>query len=114
VLEGVSLPATRDELVAYATAQDRDAASELMLIPDREYGYLDEVGEALVRTQPAPVAPEPRPKVESGGPPGGGEYTNPEPESGAVRTNAPPDNPASKQIEAQSETLKKQQARQEA
>jgi hypothetical protein len=114
VLEGVSLPATRDELIAYASLHDREAASELMRISDREYGYLDEVGEELARTRPAPLAPEPQPRPESGEPPGGSEYTNPEPESGAVRTDAPPDNPASKQIEAQSETLKKQQARQEA
>ena len=114
MLEGVSLPATRDQLVAYASSQDREAASELLGIPEREYGYLDEVGEELVRTRPAPLAPEPLPHPESGQPPGGPEYTNAQPVSGEVRSDAPPDNPASKQIEAQSETLKKQQARQEA
>jgi hypothetical protein len=114
MLEGVTLPATRDALVAYASSQDREAASELMRIPDREYTYLDEVGEELARTRPVPLAPAPPPRPESGEPPGGSEYTNPQPVSGGVRSDAPPDNPASKQIEAQSETLKKQQARQEA
>jgi hypothetical protein len=113
VLEGVRLPATRDQLVAYASSHDRAAASELMRIPDREYGYLDEVGEELAGTRPAPLAAKPMPQPESGEPPGGNEYTNPQPVSGAVRTDAPADNPASKQIDAQSETLKKQQANQE-
>jgi hypothetical protein len=113
LLEGIRLPATRDDLVAYASALDREAGSELLQIADREYGYLDEVGEELARTRPAPLAPEPVPRAESGQPPGGVEYTNPQPESGQVRTDAPPEYPASKQIEAQSQVLKKQQAKQQ-
>ncbi len=85
MLEGVRLPAARRDLVAYASAQDREAGSQLMQIADREYGYLDEVGEQLARTQPAPPAQQPLPRPESG---------------------QPPD-------EAQSETLKTQTASQE-
>jgi hypothetical protein len=113
VLEGAPLPATRDALVAYASRHDRDAADALMRIPDREYAFIDEVGEELARTHPAPPAAEPLPRPESGGPPGGSDYTNPQPVSGQVDPAAPPDYPASKQIEAQAETLKKQQSRQE-
>ena len=53
VLEGVKLPATRDELVRYAETQDAQAARELASISDREYERLDEVGEELAPTQPA-------------------------------------------------------------
>jgi hypothetical protein len=113
LLEGIPLPASRDRLIAYASLQDAEAAVELREIAEREYHSLDEVGEQLVRTQPAPPAAMPLPKPESGDVPGGEEYTNPTPESGHVRTAAPPDYPASVQIEAQSETLKKQNAEQE-
>jgi hypothetical protein len=52
VLEGVRLPATRDELVRYARSQDQAAARELLAIPDRSYERLDDVGEALRPVQP--------------------------------------------------------------
>ena len=113
VLEGVSLPAQRAELVAYAALQDAEAAADLERIEAREYKTLDEVGEVLVRTQPRPPAEVPVPAPESGVVPGGKEYLNPHPESGAVREDAPPDYPASKQIEAAAATVKKQQAEQE-
>ena len=52
VLEGVRLPATRGELMAYAGRWDTAAASELLAIGDRAYDRIDEVGEALLRVQP--------------------------------------------------------------
>lgn len=114
LLEGVALPATRDELVAYAALQDARAAVELGELPERAYRSIDEVGELLARTQPAPPAAALLPRPESGEPPGGPDYTNPSPESGAVRAGGPPDNPASQQIDAQAQTLQRQQAQQEA
>jgi Protein of unknown function (DUF2795) len=53
VLEGIRLPATRDELVSYARRWDPGAASELSVLPERSYTRIDEVGEALLRVQPA-------------------------------------------------------------
>jgi hypothetical protein len=108
VLEGVTLPATRDELVHYAALHDAAAAVELERIPDREYESIDEVGEALSPTQPVHSTEDWLPKPESGKPPGGDDYLRPFPESGQVRTDAPPDNPPQKAIEKASETQKKQ------
>ena len=85
VLEGVRLPATREELIAYALREDGDAAVALGRIPDRAYDRIDAVGEALRRTSPRTRAPERLPKPESGLPPGGADYVTPHPESGAVR-----------------------------
>jgi hypothetical protein len=108
VLEGVRLPATRAELVRYAALHDTKAAVELEAIEDRTYERIDDVGEQLLRVQPAPPAEQPLPREESGLPPGGEDYVNPKPRSGAVRAGAPPDNPAQKQIDAASETVKQQ------
>jgi hypothetical protein len=109
VLEGVTLPATRDELVHYAALQDADAAVELEIIPDRTYERLDEVGEELAPTQPVRPREQRLPKPESGKPPGGDDYLLPFPESGEVRTDAPPGNPPQKAIDKASQTLKNQQ-----
>jgi hypothetical protein len=98
VLEGITLPASR---------------AELETIPDREFTTIDEVGEELVRTQPRPPAEVPSPRPESGVVPGGEEYLNPHPRSGAVRADAPPDLPASEQIAAAAATVKAQKAEQE-
>ena len=54
VLEGIRLPASRDELVAYAAQYDTSAGEALQRIPTRTYRSIDEVGEALVGTQPRP------------------------------------------------------------
>jgi hypothetical protein len=108
VLEGVPLPATRAALIRYASLHDSAAAVELEQIADRTYDRLDDVGEQLLRVQPAPPAEQPLPRAESGAPPGGDDYVNPKPKSGAVRVDAPADYPAQKQIDAASETLKKQ------
>jgi Protein of unknown function (DUF2795) len=114
LLEGVPLPAHKRELVEYARSQDDRMADELASLPDREYRSLDEVGEALAPVQP----PQPHseavvPREESDAPPGGENYVQPHPEPGAVRHDAPPDNPPQKTLETQSSTQKKQLERQE-
>jgi Protein of unknown function (DUF2795) len=47
MLEGIRLPATRDELVACAEREDAAAAAELARIPDVTYDRIDAVGNAL-------------------------------------------------------------------
>lgn len=87
LLEGVALPATKQELLDYALRQSGDGW-ELTLIeelPEREYASLDEVGEALSPVQPARQERQREPKPESGLPPGSEAYTDPSPEPGAVR-----------------------------
>ena len=83
VLEGIKLPASRDELVRHAAREDRDAASALLQIEDRTYGRIDEVGEELAATQPVPHATVPLPRPESGEPPGGAGYVRSAPPPGA-------------------------------
>lgn len=112
VLEGVKLPATRDELVRYADKEDPQAARELERISDREYERLDDVGEELSPTQPVRAQEPATPRPESGKPPGGDDYLRPFPESGAVRDDAPPDNPPQKAIGKAQATVKKQKAAQ--
>ena len=79
VLEGVALPAGRAELEDYARRQGADAETleRLRRLPDREFRFLDEVGEALDPVQPG-FAPPPvdSPKPSSGDPLGGDHYTN--------------------------------------
>lgn len=111
VLEGVKLPATRDELVRYAALQDAEAAVELERISNREYESIDEVGEQLAPTSPVRRAEVRLPKAESGEPPGGEDYVRPFPESGRVRADAPPGNPPEKAIEKASRMQKQQQER---
>src|SRR5437899_7022200 len=85
VLEGITLPATREQLVRYAALQDAEAAVELERVPAREYSSIDEVGEELAHTQPHLPAPNQLPHPESGRPPGGADYVNPDPRPGAIR-----------------------------
>jgi hypothetical protein len=91
LLEGVPLPAAKQELVDYASRQEnRGVGSLLERLPEREYRSLDEVGEALLPVQPnwsSPDAHEPQP--ESGEPPGGDAYTDASAEPGAVRERGP-------------------------
>jgi Protein of unknown function (DUF2795) len=114
LLEGVPLPASKQELVAHARRHDAEAARFLEPLPDREYRSLDEVGEAL-----APVQPPRRkantelPREESGEPPGGAAYVDPAPGPGAIRDSAPPWNPPQKTLEQQTQTQNEQQQRQE-
>jgi len=83
VLEGVRLPATRGELIAYARRWDPVAASELEVIPDRAYDRIDEVGEALLRVQPVAESEVRLPRSESGLPSGGDSYVLGQQEAGA-------------------------------
>jgi len=113
VLEGVALPAKKRDLIAYAREQDESAIDDLRQLPDREYASLDEVGEALAPVQPSWLQPvPPPPHEESGEPPGGDAYLDPNAEPGAVRPSGPASNPPQKTLEQQSKTQKQQQERQ--
>ena len=72
LLEGVPLPASRQELLDRARREGAGPAELALLegLPDREYSSLDEVG---------------HPKLESGEPPGGSAYTDASEEPGWVR-----------------------------
>jgi Protein of unknown function (DUF2795) len=116
LLEGVSLPATRQELVDYALDQDDGYRfrGDLESLPDRQYRRLDEVGEELVGVQPtSPQASPHLPRDESGLPPGGDAYTDPAAEPGAVRPDWPEDNPPQQVLEQQTAIQKTQQQRQQ-
>ena len=113
LLEGVALPARKRDLLDYARREDPDAAQRLQALPEGEYRSLDEVGEALTAVQPQPIPREAQtPREESDLPPGGDDYLNPNPEPGAVRHDAPPDNPPQKALEQQTKAQKQQQKRQ--
>ncbi|HZQ83112.1 MAG TPA: DUF2795 domain-containing protein [Gaiellaceae bacterium] len=109
VLEGIPLPATKSDLIAYARAQDPAVVSDLEGLPDELFRRLDEVGELLMRVPSAPK-PGPRlPRAESGVPPGGADYLTPFPDdTGKVRHDAPPANPPQKAIEQQTKRQKRQ------
>jgi uncharacterized protein DUF2795 len=92
VLEGVALPAPRQELLEYALLQGVSAELFTLLeaIPEREYGSIDEVAETIAPVQPSPSPEEPTlPNEESGPPPGGEAYTDPSAEPGTVRERGP-------------------------
>jgi Protein of unknown function (DUF2795) len=113
VLEGITLPAGKAQLVAYASRVDRSFASDLDLLPDGRYDNIDAVAEQLLAVQPAHGSRTPPPKPESGNPPGGPDYLEAFPaDTGYVRHDAPPDNPPQKAIEEASKTRKRQQAAQ--
>jgi hypothetical protein len=88
LLEGVLLPAEKAELLEYAVRQRAEPQfiAALRALPERSFESLDEVGEELVRVQP-PAGRDgaPAPREESGDPPGGGAYTDPDPDTGQVR-----------------------------
>lgn len=88
LLEGVPLPIERKGLVEYA--EHAGAApwqiGALRSLPERRWDTIDAVAEHLAPVQPPFEHEEPHePSDESGAPPGGSDYTNPRPESGAVR-----------------------------
>jgi Protein of unknown function (DUF2795) len=113
VLEGVPLPAKKSQLIDYARTQDESVVTDLQRLPDREYSSLDDVGEALAPVQPQSQQADPqKPREESGEPPGGDAYTDPSPESGAVRPSAPASNPPEKALQQQTKTQKQQQEKQ--
>src|SRR3954453_19662263 len=114
LLQGVDLPANKQDLITYARAQDEQAAGELTALPNREYRSLDEVGEALSPVQPSSGQPPAQlPHEESDTPPGGDDYLDPNAEPGAVRPSGPASNPPQKALEEQTKTQKKQQQRQQ-
>lgn len=78
-LSGAALPASKDELVAYAERQERggEVAERLRRLPEREFRAFQDVGEELEPRQPEAWKqgpPTKLPKVESGAPPGHGAY----------------------------------------
>jgi hypothetical protein len=78
-LSGVALPASKDELIAYARDQERGGpvAERLRALPEREYRALQDVGEELEPRQPEAWRREPPtrlPREESDLPPGGDAY----------------------------------------
>jgi hypothetical protein len=88
ILEGVALPAEKAELLEYAVRQRAEPQfiAALRALPDRKYASVDEVGEELVRVQPpSGNYGIPAPREESGEPPGGNDYTDPDPDTGQVR-----------------------------
>jgi hypothetical protein len=91
LLEGVPLPAGKQELLDYAYAQDGHRLTPLLgQLPEREFRSLDEVGEALRPVQPEWSRPAPHEsKPESGTQPGGAAYTDASAEPGAVREGGP-------------------------
>lgn len=115
VLEGVSLPANRADLLAYARAQDPSILRDLEALPDEEFDRLDAVGELLTLQPSAPKPPEhglPRP--ESGKPPGGDDYLTAHPtDTGKVHHDAPRTNPPQAALEEASNTQKKQKKEQD-
>ena len=77
LLEGVPLPADKARLLAYAVRQRAEPAylAALRALPEREYGSLTEVAEAIAPVQPqAHDGSPPGPREESGEPPGGDAY----------------------------------------
>jgi hypothetical protein len=58
LLEGMPLPARRDEIVEHAEVEgaDEDLLAALRALPDHEYESADEVGEALNPIEPNPSA----------------------------------------------------------
>ena len=91
LLEGVPLPAKKEELLEYARRQENGGVASLLArLPEREYGSLDEVGEELLHIQPEWPQPDAkRPREETDLPPGGSAYTDASAEPGAVRERGP-------------------------
>jgi Protein of unknown function (DUF2795) len=88
LLEGVELPNELSALESYALQHGATGEQVALLrqLPDRRYDNIDEVGEELLPVQPSYEREEPHPpREESGAPPGRDDYTQPHPESGAVR-----------------------------
>jgi hypothetical protein len=92
LLVGVSLPATKPDLLEYAVRQHAEPPlldALRTLSDDAEYQSLDEVAEELLQVQPPrDQSPPPEPNEEAGKPPGGDSYTEKDPEPGAVRQSS--------------------------
>ena len=91
LLEGVPLPASKQELLDHALLERGGHLTPLLeRLPDREFRSLDEVGEELLHVQPVwSQSDANEPKAESGEPPGGSAYTDSSAEPGAVRERGP-------------------------
>lgn len=79
LLEGVPLPAEKDDLIRYAAREGATPGQLGMLarLPDRQFETIDEAAEELVPVQPEREDEVPHtPREESGDPPGGDAYTN--------------------------------------
>jgi Protein of unknown function (DUF2795) len=114
LLEGVDLPASRDELIRYARLHDSEGLATLLeRLPEREYDRIDEVAETLAPVQPQRTRQTPLPHEESDLPPGGDDYVKAHSTPGRVRLDAPSDNPPQKAIEQQSRTQSAQKKRQD-
>lgn len=114
VLEGVDLPASRDELIRYARQQDGEGLVTLLeRLPEREYDRIDDVAETLAPVQPQAEHELPVPREESDLPPGGDDYVTAHPTPGRVRHDAPPENPPQKALEQQTKTQNAQKERQD-
>jgi uncharacterized protein DUF2795 len=87
VLEGAPLPAEKAALIEYAQRQgaDQRLLGALRELPDREYRYLDDVGEQLAPVQPKSKREQKQPREESGKPPGGDDYTQIPTDTGRVQ-----------------------------
>jgi Protein of unknown function (DUF2795) len=89
VLEGVTLPASKRELLSHAARNGGEDAGVMQLLrelPGRQYTTLDEVGEVLAPVQPAFSRPPVRvPPSHSGAPPGGDAYVQAHAEPGWIR-----------------------------
>jgi len=88
VLEGVPLPAEKNELLEYASSQGAEPRllAALRAIRDKEYGYLDQVGEEVARVQPSWEEPPPQtPSEDSDAVPGGPDYIRVPSDTGRVR-----------------------------
>jgi hypothetical protein len=117
LLEGVDLPAEKADLIRHAREHERDVAAVRLLerLPDQKYKSLDDVGEALAQVQPQNSNQRSElPRDESDLPPGGDNYVKPNPTPGAVRHDAPPENPPEKAIQQQTKTQNEQQQKQKA
>jgi hypothetical protein len=75
LLEGVPLPATKQDLVKHAKREAGRSASKLLKnLRSQRYATIDEVGEALEPVQPRWPRERRVPKAESDLPPGGPAY----------------------------------------
>ncbi len=94
LLEGVALPAEKNDLLEYARRQEPDPAALAALhrLPDREYDRLDDVGEAIANVQPQRTRSEAEePQEESDAVPGGSRdyITAHPPDTGKMRDLEP-------------------------
>jgi hypothetical protein len=91
VLVGVELPAEKPGLLEYAVRQrvEPQFLAALRSLPDREFESLDEIVEELLQVQPRSPDEQPKPREESGAPPGADDYTEAHPsDTGQVRDSS--------------------------